>query len=64
MSMRGLQQSLARILKQPVVLENRGGAGGTIGMAEVARAAPDGSTIGAASLSAWREPRGLQQAAP
>ena len=51
MSMRGLQESLARILKQPVVLENRGGAGGTIGMAEVARAAPDGLTIGVATLS-------------
>ena len=37
MSMSGLQESLARILKQPLVLENRGGAGGTISMAEVAR---------------------------
>ena len=35
---RTLQDALARILKQPVVLENRGGAGGSIGMAEVARA--------------------------
>ena len=48
---RSLQESLARILKQPVVLENRGGAGGSIGMAEVARAAADGLTIGVATLS-------------
>ncbi|MBU1353009.1 MAG: tripartite tricarboxylate transporter substrate binding protein BugE [Gammaproteobacteria bacterium] len=48
---RSLQESLARILKQPVVLENRGGAGGSIGMAEVARATPDGLTIGVATLS-------------
>ena len=48
---RSLQDSLTRILKQPVVLENRGGAGGSIGMAEVARAAGDGLTIGVATLS-------------
>ena len=48
---RGLQESLSRILKQPVVLENRAGAGGSIGMAEVARAPADGLTIGVATLS-------------
>lgn len=48
---RALQESLTRILKQPVVLENRGGAGGSIGMAEVARAPADGLTIGVATLS-------------
>lgn len=48
---RSLQEPLARILKQPVVLENRGGAGGSIGMAEVARAPADGFTIGVATLS-------------
>ena len=48
---RSLQESLARILKQPVVLENRGGAGGSIGMAEVARASADGLTLGVATLS-------------
>ncbi len=48
---RSLQEPLARILNQPVVLENRGGAGGSIGMAEVARAPADGLTIGVATLS-------------
>lgn len=48
---RSLQEALSRILKQPVVLENRGGAGGSVGMAEVARAAGDGLTVGVATLS-------------
>ncbi|EER58844.1 conserved hypothetical protein [Acidovorax delafieldii 2AN] len=51
MTARSLQEAMARILKQPVVLENRGGAGGSIGMAEVARSPADGLTIGVATLS-------------
>lgn len=36
---------LATQLGQPIVVENRGGAGGTIGSATVAKADPDGYTI-------------------
>ncbi|KAB2899007.1 MAG: tripartite tricarboxylate transporter substrate binding protein BugE [Burkholderiaceae bacterium] len=48
---RALQEPLQRLLGQPVVVENRPGAGGSIGMSEVARAAGDGLTFGVATLS-------------
>ncbi|MEJ1162978.1 tripartite tricarboxylate transporter substrate binding protein BugE [Variovorax sp. CCNWLW186] len=48
---RVLSEPLAKILQQPVVIDNRAGAGGSIGMAEVARAAPDGLAFGVATLS-------------
>src|SRR5262249_56005273 len=42
---RPLAAMMERSLKQPVVIVNRTGAGGALGMREVAKAAPDGSTI-------------------
>jgi tripartite-type tricarboxylate transporter receptor subunit TctC len=42
---------LTPILGQPIVVENRAGAGGTIGAAEIARAPADGYTLGIGTVS-------------
>jgi tripartite-type tricarboxylate transporter receptor subunit TctC len=44
-------QKLSVQLGQPVIIENRGGAGGTIGTAVVAKAAPDGYSLLVGSTS-------------
>jgi len=57
----GAVDALARVLAehmrvtlgQPVVVENMGGAGGTLSMTRVVRAAPDGYTLGLGTLSQY-----------
>lgn len=46
-----LADKMGPILGQAVVIENKGGAGGSIGAAEIAKSAPDGYTIGMATVS-------------
>ena len=52
-----LGDHMSRTLGQQMIIENVGGAGGTIGMARVAQAKPDGYVIGCGNL-------GTQAAAP
>jgi len=44
-------QGMSEALGQPMVVENKGGAGGAIGAAEAARAKPDGYTLSIATVS-------------
>lgn len=42
---RPVAEAMSRHLKQAVIIENKGGAGGGIGMGQVAKARPDGYTL-------------------
>src|SRR5688572_27007701 len=50
---RALAQKLSELIGQPVIVENRTGAGGTVGTDATAKAAPDGYTIVLSSLTAY-----------
>ena len=43
---RAVAEPMSKSLGQPVVIENRAGAGGSVGTRQVAKAAPDGYTLG------------------
>lgn len=53
-SMRAICQVAARILKQPIAVENKAGAAGMIGAKTIAAAKPDGYTIGQIPISVTR----------
>ena len=46
-----VSQRMSQVLGQPMVVENKGGAGGAIGATEAARAKPDGYTLSIATVS-------------
>ncbi|AOB30408.1 LacI family transcriptional regulator [Bordetella sp. H567] len=48
---RMISDEWGKTLGRPVVIENRGGAGGNVGVDAVAKAAPDGYTIGLQTVS-------------
>lgn len=43
---RAIAEPMGKSLGQPLVIENRGGAGGSVGTRQVAKAVPDGYTLG------------------
>ena len=43
---RAVAEPMGKSIGQPVVIENRGGAGGSVGTRQVAKAPPDGYTLG------------------
>jgi tripartite-type tricarboxylate transporter receptor subunit TctC len=47
---RRIGAELSKVLGQPVIIDNKGGAGGVLGTDAVAKAAPDGYTIGMGNL--------------
>jgi tripartite-type tricarboxylate transporter receptor subunit TctC len=56
---RAMGQKLGEILGQTVVIENVGGAGGMLGTARVAKAAPDGYTVGLGTVGTHAQNQSL-----
>jgi tripartite-type tricarboxylate transporter receptor subunit TctC len=61
---RAIQPYLESRLGRPVVVDNRPGAGGTIGVDAVAKAAPDGYVIGVGPMGALTVSMSLQDKMP
>ncbi|VTU38538.1 Bug family tripartite tricarboxylate transporter substrate binding protein [Variovorax sp. RA8] len=61
---RAIQPELQRELGQPLVIDNRGGAGGTIGSTAVARAPADGYVLGIATTSTHAVSRSVYRKLP
>lgn len=56
LSIRPLAAAAEKILGQPIIVVNKPGAAATIGMSEVARATPDGYTIGVYNAATFMAP--------
>jgi tripartite-type tricarboxylate transporter receptor subunit TctC len=61
---RSLAEEMRKTLDQPIIVENKAGAGGTVGSALVARAAPDGYTILLGSVATHAIAAGLYSKLP
>ncbi|MBK5957262.1 LacI family transcriptional regulator [Rhodoplanes elegans] len=61
---RTVGQRMQELLGQPVLIDNRGGAGGVLGTDAVAKAEPDGYTIGVTSAGALAISASLQEKIP
>ena len=59
-----VSEKMASLLGKPVVIENRPGAGGVTGIAAVAKAEPDGHTIGVSATGALAISPALQDSMP
>ena len=55
---------MSELMGQPIVIDNRGGAGGVIGTDAVAKAEPDGYTIAITSAGALAISKSLQEKVP
>src|SRR3954451_15329705 len=56
-------QRMAEVLRQPILIDNRGGQGGVLGTDAVAKASPDGYTIGISSAGALAISPSMQRVA-
>ena len=61
---RVVASKMSELMGQPVVIDNRGGAGGMIGTDAVAKAEPDGYTIAITSAGALAISKSLQEKVP